>query len=102
MTETRKLVKARVKAPEYLPDWTRCCDAPLTKVAEDMDYFTVDLSRKRSAEGKCIFCESPHGVLTQVIGFFPDAQWINIEILDLDEVPEEIQAERKGRYVDAH
>lgn len=79
------LARARIKTVEHLPDWTRCCDAPLTKVAEAMEYFTVDISRKRSGEGKCIFCESPHGVLTQVIGFFPDEQWINLEIIDLDE-----------------
>jgi hypothetical protein len=50
-----------------------------------MDYFTVDLSRKRSGEAACIYCEAEHGILTQVVGFFPDEQWINLDLLDLDE-----------------
>lgn len=85
-------VRARVKAPEHLPEWAKCCEAPLTKVAEQMEYFIVDLSQTRSGEARCTACGAPLGHITQVIGYFPLAEWIVLDILDLDEGPLEATA----------
>ena len=83
-------VRARVKGQQYLPERTRCCDAPLTKQAESMEFFMVDTSRRRSGEGTCTACGAPQGEITQVIGWFPAEEWIDIDIIDLDEGPIDI------------
>jgi len=79
-------VRARVKAKEHLPNWTRCCDAPLTIDAERMEWFTVDLSRKITGDTRCKFCGADAGTRTKVVGYFPSGEGlISLDILDLDE-----------------
>jgi hypothetical protein len=65
-TETRKLVKARPKALEHLPEWAKCCPA-FGEAYQSIGEIVVDLADTDSAVMRCMYCKTPHGVLYGVL-----------------------------------
>ena len=76
-------VRARVKAPEQLPEWARCCEACIGEIAaHDGEIFEVEASRIRHTHGaaKCKFC----GNRTLDPGPYVDGLCY-VALLDIDE-----------------
>lgn len=79
-----KLVRARPKRPEDMPEWAKCC-------AEFMDWYqqlgelTVDISAGHVGHRMiCSACKAHHPDLRGVPDI-RDGQLVALELLDLDE-----------------
>jgi len=85
-----KLVRARVKAPEHLPEWAACCDRFMESLYIEATEWSIVGFRKRQADTYCIGCNTrlPAGMDTV------DEQGLlcPLEFLDLDEGPIEVPA----------
>lgn len=83
-----KLVRAKVKEPEYLPDWATCCPQPMRIDGRDNEEMMVDLSRSTFREEKrCTACKAdfPKYKAVWAITAYGREGWMPIEVLDLDE-----------------
>lgn len=83
-----KLVRARPKRVEDLPEWAFCCEAFTEGVSQSQE-MVVDLSRNETGRMACAFCHADHGVLHGVMDV-SDGRLEAVELLDLDEGAEEI------------
>ena len=80
----RKLVRARPKAVEYLPEWAKCC-AELRDGILAWPEMIVDVSRVwRAAPGPCRFCGSEKPVLIFVLDV-ETLHYAPTDVIDLDE-----------------
>lgn len=79
-----KLVRARPKRVEDLPEWARCCDECLAELVDIGDVVVDTLTCEPSESRICWYCnaEGPSGTLVAVVG---DDFWVRMELLDLDE-----------------
>jgi hypothetical protein len=79
-----KLVKARPKLLEYLPDWALCCSDyqhALTTCAD----LTIDLQDSGYEDDvHCVFCNADHGRMFVVRDADAD-DYLPLECFDLDE-----------------
>jgi len=86
MTEqARKLVRARPKLPEYLPEWAKCCQAAVDEIA-GFGEFVGDLLAVYQPIGGFATC----GYCGEILDTGPyltgvDGRAMPISILDLDE-----------------
>jgi hypothetical protein len=81
---TAKLVKARYKSDEYLPEWARCCKR-FTAECSSKKELLLDLNQRGELiDSCCTYCKTPHG---RIVGFLDmkDGKYEAIELLDLDE-----------------
>jgi hypothetical protein len=80
-----RLVRARIKAVEFLPEWARCCPEAIEHDQRIGETF-ADLSRQGTRRGVCRFCGAVRGfhktVWTQDER---NAGVVAIDLLDLDE-----------------
>lgn len=79
-----RLVRARVKRLEDLPEWAKCCEKAANHNLA-LGEMTVDLEvfRQRN-HGYCRFCERPIEPRKAVMDI-ADQSYVAFEILDLDE-----------------
>lgn len=81
-----RLVRARPKAAEYLPEWAKCCDTQI-RVTRSFGDMTVDLdSLHFHPGGDCTYCGAEWPGFKQVIDV-ADGMGVGIEMIDLDEGP---------------
>lgn len=83
---TAKLVKARPKAVEYLPEWAKCCEARIAATLSEGE-LTLDISDTSGEDGlTCTFCgtECPCDPMARDVA---DDTWVHIAEYDLDEGP---------------
>ena len=78
-------VRARVKAPEYLPGWAKCCEESIANFGK-VGELVIDLSDEQVSDDLCKFCFSSRGPRK---GYGNDKfkKYMPIEALDLDEGP---------------
>jgi len=82
-------VRARVKAPEYLPEWAKCCEGFTKHVLSLPEISFADASRISGVEtGHCNYCGSTSHT-TNIWTALADGRegLMGIELLDLDEGP---------------
>lgn len=80
-----RLVRARPKAFEHLPEWAKCCDRALTEI-QSFSEFTIDLARIYEPNyATCGYCGTP--VNTGPYVPMEDGRAMPIALLDLDEGP---------------
>ena len=77
-----KLVKARPKSPEHLPEWAKCCESGIS-LRESVGIVVLDLVKQRTANAFCSICGENFGVKK----IYPDGNglYYPIDLLDLDE-----------------
>ena len=78
-----KLVRARSKRVEDLPEWARCCPE-FNAAYQRMGEMTVDLDATDVGSFICHYCKTPHGKLKGVLDV-GDNTFVSVECLDLDE-----------------
>lgn len=85
-----KLVRARPKAIEHLPEWAKCCDKATEHMESDRksdNPYVLDMSVSRlRTENVCRWCKAPwpeHKVYRDIV----DGRFAAIDLLDLDEGP---------------
>lgn len=79
-----KLVKARPKAEEHLPEWSKCCEARIAATTGEGE-ITLDISDTSGDHGlRCSFCLSPcpYEPMGRDIA---DDTWVHLSEYDLDE-----------------
>lgn len=86
-----KLVRARPKLPEHMPDWVKCCTELPTVIAAWPEV-VLDLSEVHSTTISCSLCQrtinTSHVVAKVNSGpreFL--GNWYPLEVVDLDEGP---------------
>lgn len=80
-----KLVRARPKAREYMPEWAKCCPE-FVSAAQAEGEMTVDLEHAVREHMLCSYCEADHGMQLGVMDV-ADKRYTHLELLDLDEGP---------------
>jgi len=81
----RKLVRARPKTLDYLPDWAKCCDWRIALLG-GMDQTEYAISGTRAREPnrrRCQNCDFPQPAGIDAI--LDDGDKFAMELLDLDE-----------------
>lgn len=80
-------VRARLKIPEHIPDWAKCCPRPLLISGNDA-VLAVDMTRQSLRQEKqCAYCEAPFPDYLSVWVKTPDGAegLVPFELLDIDE-----------------
>jgi hypothetical protein len=83
-----KLVRARVKPIEQLPEWAKCCKKCISYLLA-LGVFEVDLSKTDSCkEGErfCIWCDAERPASKAAMNL-STGRFIQLSLLDLDEGP---------------
>lgn len=86
---TAKLVKARPKAVEYLPEWAKCCDQAV-KRDQALGEIMVNLADVRvEPAAPCKFCgvTLPKANEVMIASGIGSGYCFPIEMLDIDEGP---------------
>lgn len=81
-----KLVRAKVKAPEYLPNWAKCCAESVNQVCGCSSVLEADVNTLLSAPAglaKCLGCGAEIPAL-RIIRLSCGC-WFPLDLLDLDE-----------------
>lgn len=90
MAETKeKLVRARPKSVEYLPEWAKCCPSATIQLCSHSETLFVDVQnclRAPAGLDKCQYCGAEVPACT--VARLTCGCWYPIELLDLDEGPE--------------
>jgi hypothetical protein len=87
--ERRKLVRARIKAKEFLPEWATCCEGSLAEL-QSLGEIQVDLSTMQEFGPMfyCLHCDRRpwHGKVkaVRIVGK-EKRSFAAFELLDLDE-----------------
>lgn len=85
-------VRARVKAPEYLPEWAKCCEESI-KRDQSLGEFVVDLDDiALMGSGECYCCDAivPEKNEVMMVSGTGNGYRFPLELLDLDEGPMEM------------
>jgi hypothetical protein len=80
-----KLVRARPKAVEDLPEWAKCCPE-FGESYQRIGEVVLDLDDTDRAVMRCMYCKKPHGVLHGVLDTTHNL-YSALECFDLDEGP---------------
>lgn len=86
-----KLVKARAKSPDQIPEWARCCGeyykhlVGLGEVTIDLSETYMPVAHKRRL--RCRWCHSDHGNNRLGVRNLTTGNFTVLECLDLDEGP---------------
>ena len=92
-------VRARVKAPEYLPEWAKCCPELIAQISRFKDVVAVvDLGSIYLARVYCGFCGARPDPATRQCIIAPGIGQgcPAFELLDLDEGPMDSGAALSG------
>lgn len=91
-----KLVRARPREVEHLPEWAKCCDEYI-RVTQRLGEMVVDLSTVRGEAFRgCAFCRAPRPESVKRVMDVADGLYVNLETLDLDEGTESQSAHELG------
>lgn len=87
-----RLVRARPKAVEYLPEWVRCCPESISEVTAPGEY-EIDLDREKLfPEITCRHCFTTHQGPLIFYSAVGKGFMSSVDTLDLDEGPIEPEA----------
>lgn len=84
MKREPKLVRARPRSIEYLPDWAKCCQERIAATISEGE-LTLDISDTSGDDGlTCKFCgaDMPNDPVARDVA---DDTWVHIAEYDLDE-----------------